>query len=370
MRKVPTILVCGSLLGVAIVIVGVLYAQSQGKLRPQTPRAPFAYEARDVSFENANAHIRLAGTLTLPHGPGPFAAAVLIPGNGRTDRDVTASGGHKMFMVLADALTRHGVAVLRFDKRGVGASKGDFNAATSADFADDVEAGIAFLRGREEIDSERIGLVGHSEGAAIAPMVGARNPSVAWIVMMAGYALPTVDMLVFSREQRETLEGVSATQVRDDAAIFRELLVAIRDETDSSRREARLRTLVQGVDADTFRRLGLPADRVVETFMTPWFHWTTGYNPADSLRLLKCPVLALSGTKDVVVTPKENLPALHMALADNPRATIESVVGVNHMFQTSETGLPKEWATIDETIAPSALDRVSDWITQQSRGRQ
>ena len=247
------------------------------------PAAALPYLAQQVGFDNPASGIRLAGTLTMPRGSGPHRAIVLIPGSGEVDRD-GAVLGHRFYQVLADDLTSRGFAVLRSDKRGLGASGGDFARATSYDFASDIQAALAFLRSHPGIDPGRIGLVGHSEGALIGAIVAGRDRKVAFLVMMAGNGIPAGEMSI---------------------------------------------------------------------------------DPEPLLRRLRCPVLALVGDKDPVVTADANIPALKEALAINPRARVERLPGLNHFFQTARTGEFEEVAAIEETMSPRALALIGRWAKEQ-----
>ncbi len=331
-------------------------------IRPQTPRPPFPYQVEEVAYENTAAHVVLAGTLTLPPGKGRHPVVLLIPGNGPTDRDTTSFRGHKLFMVLADTLTRRGVAALRVDKRGIGASSGDYASATTADFTSDAEAGIRYLRSRADVDPKQVGLIGHSEGGTIAPLVASRDRSIAWVVMMSGNGLPTIDFLLAGQQHREEAMGVAPAHIQSDIGLYQRLYAAVKEEEDSATREGRVSAVLQDAGPGTTDRLGLSA----KAFMTPWLHWITAYDPGPALRQLRCPVLALIGTKDLIVTPAENLPALRTALGRNSKAEIETVPGVNHFYQTADTGLPQEVGTISETIAPLALNRIADWVVRHS----
>ena len=274
--------------------------------RPQTPVLPLPYAVEQLGFDNAGSAIRLSGTLTLPRGPGPHPAIVLIPGSGEVDRDGTLSG-HQFYLVLADHLTRQGFAVLRSDKRGLGKSGGDFAAATTFDFASDIEAALAFLRKRPGIDAGRLGLVGHSEGALVGTIVAARDPALAFLVLMAGNGVP----------MGELLKGRGAPQEAAAAA-------------------------------------------------GPWLRTLLSIDPRPLLRQVRCPVLALAGEKDRVVVADANVPALAQALAANPRAEVHRLPGLNHFFQTAGSGEFAEVADIAETMSPRALALIGAWSRRQA----
>ena len=328
--------------------------------RPQNPAKPYLYKEEEVTYENKLAKIKLAGTLTIPQGKGPFTAVLLITGSGPQDRDESLMG-HKPFLVMADYLTRKGIEVLRVDDRGVGVSGGNFATSTTADFATDAEAGVAFLKSRAEVDRHKIGLVGHSEGAVIAPMVAAQNPDVAFIVMMAGPGLSGADLIV--EQVRAMVLATGGSQEKADAAANqqRQLVTLVRDEKDLETLKAKLR------DVLTKRGAGGSADAAVIQLTSPWYRYFMSLDPAAFLSKVSCPVLAINGEKDVQVPPKQNLPAIRRALEAGGNKKVETVEmpGLNHLFQTAKTGLPSEYSQIEETMAPAALQKIADWIGRQ-----
>ena len=337
-----------------------LKGKTEPRLRPQTPTPPLPYRAEDVSFDSAPG-VRLAGTLTLPEGKGPFPAAVLITGSGAQDRD-EAIMGHKPFMVLADALTRRGIAVLRDDDRGFGKSTGDFAKASAPDFVTDAEAAVAYLRGRPEIDAKRIGLIGHSEGGIIGPLAAVEDPKVAFVVMLAGPGVPSRELMAAQREAVGRTAGLSPQAVASNEVVFSHVEQALADAKD----------LAQG-QADAARVLtdtGMPADTAnatIRQLASPWYKWFIAYDPRPTLAKVRAPVLALNGDKDVQVVSSQNLPAIREALKDNPDATVVELAGLNHLFQTADTGAPVEYARIEETMAPVALTTIADWVVAHTR---
>jgi hypothetical protein len=335
--------------------------QSELELRrPQNPAKPYPYHDEDVSYENKLQTVTLAATLTIPPGKGPFPAVVLITGSGPQDRDESLLG-HKPFLVLSDYLTRHGIAVLRADDRGTAKSTGDFSTATTADFATDTEAGIAYLKTRAEIDPHKIGLIGHSEGGIIAPMIAARNPDVAFIVMMAGSGVPGDEILVAQVQAIAESSGKTHEEAVKTAAKQREILALVKSEKDPAVLEKELKEKLSGE--------GLEAQAGIEikALTSPWFRYFMAYDPATALRKVTCPVLAINGEKDMQVPPKQNLPAIRKALeqAGNKHFEVDELPGLNHLFQTAKTGSPAEYASIEETISPVALDKMSNWILKQ-----
>jgi len=330
--------------------------------RPQNPTKPYPYTEEEVSYPNAKAGIALAGALTIPRGPGPFPAALLIAGSGQQMRDEMVAG-HSVFLVLADSLTRQGIAVLRADKRGVGKSTGNYALATSADFADDAEAGVAYLKTRREIDRRRIGLIGHSEGGIIAPMVASRSSDIAWIVILAGAAVKGEDILLLQRRLIDTAEGLSEGDVTRNADLQRKSFAIVHQERDAAAAE---RTLAALYDDDPAAKQLSPALRQtsIQFLNSPWMRYFLDYDPAPALEKTKCPVLALYGSKDLQVPPAQNLPALRKALAagGNKDFRAEEVPDLNHLFQHAKTGSPSEYAGIEETVSHAVLDEICGWI--------
>ncbi len=325
--------------------------------RPQNPVKPYPYREEEVTYTNQVGGNTLAATITLPSGKGPFPAVLLITGSGPNDRDESLMG-HKPFLVLADYLTRRGIVVLRADKRGVGKSTGNYATATTADFADDAQAGVDYLKTRPEVDARRIGLIGHSEGGVIAPIVAARDRDVAFVVMMAGTGVPGDQIIEAQQRLIEEASGVPKDKVEKDAAQERQFIELVEKEKDPAALDKQLRALLAS---------NLPeaqAGAQVKLAESPWFRYFLTYDPATALRKLTCPVLVLNGEKDLQVPPALNLPAIRKALdeAGNKHYEIDELPGLNHLFQTAKTGLPAEYAQIDETMSPVVLDKVANWI--------
>ena len=332
--------------------------------------APYPYDTVAVRVPNLKAKgVALAGTLTLPRGKGPFPAAVLITGSGPEDRDETILG-HRPFRVLADHLTRHGIAVLRLDDRGVAQSTGTFPGATSEDFASDALAAVAFLKARKDLG--HIGLIGHSEGGLIAPMAANRSRDVSFVVLMAGPSIPGDSILILQGTLLRRSIGIGEEELARERVITRRLYAASR-RNDSAAVVAAARELVSlqlaGVPEERIQAMGgrdSIAAGAMRQFISPWMRFFVSYDPAPALARLRVPVLALNGSKDLQVPPAENLAGMRAALAGNPQATVKELPGLNHLFQTAETGSITEYAPLDETIAPIALDTISDWIIAQA----
>lgn len=334
-------------------------------LRPQEPKPPFPYRSEDVFFENKCAkEVTLAGTLTLPATGSNFTAVVLITGSGAQNRDEEIMG-HKPFLVIADFLTRNGIAVLRFDDRGFGQSTGNFATATTADFATDVQSAIDYLKSRNEINPQKIGLMGHSEGGVIAPMVAANSSDVAFIVMLAGTGIRGDALLLLQQEAIYRVSGVPEEQIskikKSNAKIFDHIVNAnnILSTQDIMDFIATLdpQILPDGMTTNNFQQFA-------NQISTPWMLYFLRYDPAPALQKVKCPVFAINGSKDLQVTAKENLDAIRAALikGGNQKATIKEYPGLNHLFQECTTGSPTEYAAIEETFSPVVLKDLCDWI--------
>ncbi len=328
--------------------------------RPQVPAKPYPYREEEVTYANKTQNVTLAATFTIPQGKGPFPAVLLITGSGPQDRDESLLG-HKPFLILSDYLTRHGIAVLRADDRGTGKSTGVFSGATTADFSTDTEAGVAYLKTRSEVDQHKIGLIGHSEGGVIAPMVAARNKDVAFIVMMAGTGVTGDQILPAQAEAVAVASGTNPDEAAKNAAKEKEMLTLVETEKDQSVLEKELKEKMAGDVPDA--QIGMQIKQIT----SPWFRYFLTYDPASALRKVTCPVLAINGSLDKQVLPDQNLPAIRKALdeAGNKRVEIDELPGLNHLFQTAKTGAPTEYAEIEETMSPVALEKITSWILKQ-----
>jgi pimeloyl-ACP methyl ester carboxylesterase len=343
--------------------------------RPQNPKKPYPYNEEEVSFENAKAGVRLGGTLTLPRSPGPHAAVLLITGSGPQDRD-EAIMGHRPFLVIADYLTRQGLAVLRVDDRGVGKSTGKFQGATTEDFAGDARAGVEFLKTRKEVDPRQIGLIGHSEGAIIAPMLAAESSDIAFIVMLAGAGVNGEEILLGQRYLINRAMGMPEDMARKENGMERLILETVKQEKDDAAAERKIREGMAKMLADLPQDQRKAEDAMIaqleqqmKILTTPWFRAFLTYDPRPALEKVKAPVLALSGALDLQVPPKQNLPVVVAALEAGGNADYEIVKlpGLNHLFQTAKTGSPLEYSKIEETFAPAALQVMGEWIRRHAK---
>jgi pimeloyl-ACP methyl ester carboxylesterase len=335
--------------------------------RPQEPKPPFPYRSVDVAFENAADGVRLAGTLTLPQGAGPFPAVILITGSGPQDRDEFLMG-HRPFLVLADHLTRRGIAVLRYDDRGVGKSTGNFAKGTTHDFKRDAAAAFEFLRARPEIYPKRIGLCGHSEGGLIAPMVASENPIVAFIVLMAGPGVTGEEILYRQAALIGLAMGADATAVAQNLEIQKKLFAELKADPEGKHLDETIKELAASFGSgDGGAALEQTLKAQGAAFGSPWFRVFLELDPHVALRKVKCPVLAINGEKDLQVDPKQNLPEVAAALAEagNSDVTTLELPGLNHLFQTCQTGSVIEYGQIEETMSPAAMEAISDWILKR-----
>lgn len=341
--------------------------------RPQEPRKPYPYDEEEVAYENPKAGIKLAATLTTPRGKGPSPAVILITGSGPQDRNETIFG-HKPFMVLADHLTRNGIAVLRVDDRGVGGSTGNISTATTEDFTEDVLAGVAFLKTRKEIDPKRIGLIGHSEGGIIAPLAATKSTDIAFIVLMAGTGLTGEEILYLQGALILKASGANDQAIEESRKNQERIFAIIKSEKDPKEAEKRLMELRDEAVAkmtEEQKKAGgeKAAEAQLKSVNTPWFRYFLTYDPKPALTRVKCPVLAVNGERDLQVPYKENLEAIETALkaGGNKDVTIVMLPELNHLFQKAATGSPLEYARIEETMNPLALKTISDWIVRQTR---
>lgn len=337
--------------------------------RPQEPQRPYPYDEEEVYFENTTDGVTLAGTLTLPPSPGPHPAVVLVSGSGAQDRDESLMG-HRPFLVLADHLTRKGIAVLRYDDRGTAASTGNFATATTVDLARDAQAAVDFLKTREGIDMDHIGVAGHSEGGLIAPMLASKDEHVAFVVLLAGPGLPGREILKLQGELIARASGMSASLIEDMMRINVTLYdVAVDAPVDEVRQQLRdtLAALRADLDPATVTNLGLTPERepqLIEQLASPWFRYFLKYDPAPVLQQVKVPLLSLIGSKDLQVPAEVNTEAIREALQEAASTQFEAQIlpGLNHLFQTAETGVISEYGQIEETFSPDALNLISSWI--------
>ena len=343
--------------------------------RPQRPVGPFPYDAEDVTFENQADGVTLAGTLTIPKNPGKHPVVVLISGSGAQDRDETLLE-HKPFLVLADYLSRHGIAVLRYDDRGTNQSTGSFSDATTEDFARDASAAVEFLKRHDRINPAEIGLAGHSEGGLIAPMVVALRTDVAFIVLLAATG---VDGVTISESQTQAMlkaEGTDESEIEIAMTINRAVIEAAMSVGPGEDFADQIQPVIDQVmqkipesdREEAAKNIGQGITVAKQQMKSKWMRFFLAYDPRPALTKIQCPVLVISGSKDLQVLPDLNMPEIEKALATGGNKDFEIVVleGLNHLFQECETGSMSEYVAIQETFNPVALEKIGDWIVKRT----
>lgn len=332
-----------------------LFAQPN---RPQEPKGPFSYQIEEVTFDNPESGLKLAGTITTPKEMENFPMVILITGSGAQDRNSEVFG-HKPFWVIADHLTKNGIGVFRVDDRGAGESTGDYNSSSLQDFNSDAAATVTYLMTRKDLGYTKIGLLGHSLGGVIAPQIAANSEDIAFIVLLAAPGIRGDKLMLLQKELIERKSGVpepviAAAQKNIGGAY--DIIVNAQPENDTLKTEV----------ANYFKKIfggALPevqVNAIAGQLTLPWMADFIRNEPADALKNVKCPVLALNGTNDLQVPPQENLEAIKSALTSE--VTIQELEGLNHLFQESETGLPTEYQQIEQTFSPQALDIIARWI--------
>lgn len=344
--------------------------------RPQNPKGPLPYNEVEVSYKNTIDNVKLAGTLTLPKGTGKFPVVILISGSGAQNRDSLVAG-HRPFLVLADHLTRNGIAVLRVDDRGAGSSEVGSLSVTSENLMFDVLAGVDFLKSRPDIDQRKIGLIGHSEGGMIAPMAASRSRDIAFIVMLAGLGQTGEDVIYTQTGLLGKAGGDDPETVKHTIALIRKANAVVKTEADAKRIEEKIDEAVTAYsktvnesEKNAFNSAAATVKGGMSMYAMPWYRFFITFDPAPVLMKVSVPVLALNGDLDLQVASKENLDLIAAALraGKNKDFTVKSFPKLNHLFQTSKTGLISEYEKIDETISPDVLNTISEWITKRTAG--
>jgi uncharacterized protein len=342
--------------------------------RPQEPKPPFPYRVQEMTFPNVGGGFDLSGTLTLPEQKGKYPLAILVTGSGPQNRDEELLG-HKPFLVLADFLTRQGFAVFRYDDRGYAKSKGDFKTATTFDFASDAASALDFLKKQPEIDSARIGIIGHSEGGMVAPIVASQRNDVAFIVLMAGPGVPGDQILLLQSSLISKAAGADEKTIQSNAKMNRDCYAVVKKTSDSAKAEQKLKILFEDFNKKNAKDTSYHemSDREItsqiKTLTSPWFRCFLTLNPEVYLSKVKCPVLAINGSLDLQVPPKENLQAIEKALifGGNSKYEIKEFPGLNHLFQTAKTGSPAEYVRISETMSPAVLEFIGKWMQKTTK---
>lgn len=342
-------------------------------LRHQEPKPPYAYIEEEVTIVNKKDKIQLSGTLTYPKDGQKHIAVILISGSGPQDRNEELLK-HKPFLVIADYLTRNGIAVLRYDDRGVGKSTGDFNKATTMDFATDAEAAFKYLQKRKDIiNTKFIGLLGHSEGGMIAPIVATRNNKVSFIVLLAAPGVPITQLMqtqfnqiAIDNELDDTLRYLSN---EINLKVFNIISKGYDNTSTTDSIKNIYKKYLAPYSESKQKEMGY-SKAIIETsslqFLTVWFKYFIAFKPDIYLRKVYCPVLAINGSLDHQVDAKQNLEAIEQSLnaAKNKNFTIINIKGVNHLFQNAKTGAGKEYIEIEETFSPEVLKIIEKWVNK------
>ena len=345
-----------------------------GPLRPQTPNEPFPYKSELVALTSKDGNHIISGTLTKPLGSSIFPAIVLIAGSGPNDRDETLFG-HKPFLVISDHLTKNGFAVLRYDKRGVGSSTGNYELATVNDFAQDAELAVEYLRKRKDIDNNKIGLLGHSEGGLVASMVASDNNDIGFVILMASPGIKGIDIVLDQNEFSMSHQNFEPEVILEMQKINKDMFTGLTEwkgtEIESTVLQQKLSDLWDlipshisaNVEKDSFLRSQYNAmiRRGYRSFLSS--------NPALYLQVINCPVFAINGKLDSQVLAEKNLDAIKNALVKGGNTSFDTKVydNLNHLFQESVTGFASEYAKIEQTISPEVLSDITDWLHKQEK---
>ena len=343
--------------------------------RPQTPKPPFTYQSDDVSYFNADKSIQFGATFTSPSKAAGkrYPAVLLITGSGKQDRDETIFD-HKSFAVIADELTKNGIAVLRVDDRGTGKTTGNFNTATTADFAKDAAAGINYLKTLPTVDTANIGIIGHSEGGLIAPMLASERTDIKFIVLLAGPGQPIINLMESQAVDVAAAAGVPMADLELYRPLYRNIVTAILSEKDATTATTKATDVFkywqQKTDAKVvLNTTGVTDEKTKTAFISsfvkqlqqPWFSYFMQFDPGKYLSKVTCKVLAINGENDIQVAAKANLAAIKKSI---PAATIHSMPGLNHLFQHCVKCTVDEYAEIEETFSQEVLQLMTDWIKE------
>ena len=347
-------------------------------IKPQTPKPPFAYNVKDFVYEGNETKLSYGATLTYPKEDKKFPLIILITGSGRQDRDETIFD-HKPFAVIADYLTKKGYAVLRVDDRGAGKSTGDFSNSTTADFAQDVEEHIRYAKNLPIIDTNQIGLLGHSEGGLIAPMVAVRNKSVSFVILLAGPGVEIGELMAMQNEMVLKSAGISQDAINAYIPLYKNLMKTIVSINSIQDANAKAIEIVKNWYSNTDKNLVKAttnissesdinkfATTMSETLSTKWWKYFASYNPQIALQKLKCPVLAINGSSDIQVPADANLKAIELGLkkAGNKKGTTMKFDNLNHLFQKCTKCTVQEYGELENTIEPEVLEYIYNWLTK------
>lgn len=329
--------------------------------------------SENVTFLNPKDSIQLYGSISLPDREGTYPAVILISGNGEHDRDAKF-GSHKPFLDVSNHFVKQGIAVLRYDKRGVGESEGDYSSATSFDFAEDVRAAVAYLLTKDQIQKQNIGLIGHSEGGLIAPIVAANNSDIAFIISLAGSSIPGDQILLSQQKAIATAKGITPKKINESQKLNNDAFKIVKQYTQSDTLNKHMVAYIKSIsENDQDKPEGMTFDEYVNlqvnAVLRPWMVNFLRFKPETYIQQVKCPVLALNGDRDLQVLAKDNLPEWKRILeaSGNNEITIKELSGLNHLFQSCKTGLPGEYEEIDESFSFTAMEEMTNWIEQKLR---
>jgi pimeloyl-ACP methyl ester carboxylesterase len=345
------------------------------KIRPQTPQPPYPYIVEDLVYDNKDKSISYGATITIPEGKGPFPAVLLLTGSGQQNRDEEIMG-HKPFAVIADHLTRNGLIVLRVDDRGMGNTTGDLLSATTLDFANDAVVSLEFLKKRKEVDQQKIGLIGHSEGGMIAQMIAAKRNDIDFIVLLAAPGENIMKVMTDQNEAFYSKAGLSKTNIATYLELYKNILKTISD-TINTDLKSKIKTVVDAWIAKTPANVVVATtgirdeatkvlfvDQFVNQLGHPWFKYFLAYDPAVNIKKIQAKVLALNGSNDIQVISKSNLAAIESALKNgrSKKYEVKEFAGLNHLFQECKTCTTNEYNQLEQTISPVVLEYMSTWI--------
>lgn len=350
---------------------------AEAAMRPQTPRGAAPYAQRELSLVNGADGTRLVGTLFVPGKPEAgelvsgerHPAVILITGSGAQDRDESLLG-HKPFLVIADHLARRGIASLRMDDRGVGGSSGSVTDSTVYDFAGDVRTAFNALRLQPDIDPDRIGVLGHSEGGMVAAQAASETPEIRFVVMLAGTGVPGREVMGLQARLIALAAGADEETLAKQDEAHRALMDALAAGAAPEVIDEAIRALVvvqTGGQGAPEEQMGAVIESQRRLLTSAWARAFLAYDPRVALRGVKCSVLAINGEKDLQISADQNLTAIEAALKEggNRAVTVKRLAGLNHLFQRAETGLPTEYGQIRETMAPEVLEMIAEWIRKR-----
>lgn len=335
--------------------------------RPQEPKEPYPYTIKEVKFKNEFSGIELAGTLTIPKKIGNFPAVILVSGSGAQNRNEELLN-HKPFHVLADYLTRHGIAVLRYDDRGVGESGGKFEGATTADFAYDAQSAYTFLKSQKKINKSRIGIIGHSEGGMVAPMVACADSTVKFIILLAGPGIPISELMLKQTEVTSRFAGISEEEIAISLELNKKFYDILNNESNDSVAKIKIEKIVNdhinSMPSEIATQIGDELPKITSTMLSPWFRYFINFNPEHYLRQINCPVLAINGIKDCQVSAIENLAGIRKSVKETNNKNVYTYLmpDLNHLMQHCETGSVNEYIKIEETFSEEVMKIMADWI--------